>query len=377
MVEIFESLPDPRVDRTKVHPLTTVIMLGLLAVVSGCEGWDEMSRFSSTKLAWLETWLDLPSGAPCADTFRRVFAALDPEAFHRCFMQWMKQMARGTKGKLVAIDGKTMRGTLGRSINKTALHIVSAWLEENSLTLGQVVTDEKSNEITAIPALLALLDLEGATVTIDAMGCQKKIAAAIVDKTADYILALKGNQSTLEKEVEVFFEGARKQAFLGIPHTFHESVNGDHGRIEVRRVWATCEVAWMVAAKKEWKGLQSLILIESERTLGGKTTVENRHYISSHGKLDAERLGELVRGHWSVENNLHWVLDVTFNEDRCRIRQGYAAQNLALLRKLALTLFKNEKTLKTSIAQKKKVAAWDNTYALRVMTAGLPETPST
>ncbi len=190
-------------------------------------------------------------------------------------------MAGGTKGKLVAIDGKTMRGTLARSIGKTALHVVSAWLAENSLTLGQVVTEEKSNEITAIPALLALLDLEGATITIDAMGCQKKIAAAIVDKGADYVLALKGNQSALEKEVESFFVEAKSAAFRDIPHTFHESVDGDHGRIEVRRVWATSETAWMIDVRKDWKDLRSLVLVESERTLDGKTTVEHRHYISS------------------------------------------------------------------------------------------------
>ena len=376
MVEIFESLPDPRVERTKLHPLAAVVVLGLFAVISGCEGWDEMARFSSAKVEWLQTWLDLPNGAPCADTFRRVFAALDPDAFHRCFVRWMSEMAQGTKGKLVAIDGKTMRGTVSRALGKTPLHVVSAWLAENNLTLGQVVTDEKSNEITAIPALLALLNVEGATITIDAMGCQKKIAAAIVEKGAEYILALKGNQSTLENEVEGFFAEAQKTAFRDTPHTFHESVDGDHGRIETRRVWATSEVSWMLDAKKDWKNLRSLILVESERTVDGKTTVEHRHYISSHETLDAQRLGELVRGHWSVENNLHWVLDVTFDEDRSRIRDGHSAQNLALLRKLALAFFKNEKTLKTSIAQKKKMAGWERDYALRVMLAGVPDTPA-
>jgi len=373
IVATFRTLPDPRVDRTKRHPLISVVVVALLAVICGCEGWDEMARFAAMKEEWLKTWLELPNGTPCADTFRRVFAALSPEEFHRCFVQWMAALARGTKGKLVAIDGKTMRGTLARSLGKTALHMVSAWLGENQVVLGQMATAAKSNEITAIPQLLALLDVEGATVSIDAMGCQKKIAEAIVSKGADYILALKGNQSTLEKEVEEFFDAARKQGFRDIPHSFHETVDGDHGRIEVRRVWATSETGWMLDARKEWTKLQSLVLVESERCLNGQTSIEHRHYISSHASLDAQGLGQLIREHWGVENGLHWVLDVTFAEDRCRIRQGHAAENFALLRKLALALFKQETTLKTSIAQKKKAAGWDHNYGLRVLTAGVPD----
>lgn len=322
------------------------------------------------KAEWLKTWLDLPNGTPSADTFRRVMAALDPKEFHRCFMQWMVTLAGGTKGKLVAIDGKTMRGTLARAAGKTAIHMVSAWLGENNLVLGQMMTEAKSNEITAIPQLLELIDVKGSTVTIDAMGCQTKIAQVIVGKGADYILALKGNQSTLEQEVASFFADARTTGFQGVPHSFHETVDGDHGRIETRRVWVTTQLDWMLDAKKSWSNLQSLVLVESERFVNGKTTIELRHYISSHKTLDAKLLGESIRAHWGVENGLHWVLDVTFNEDRCRIREGHAAENFALLRKLALTLFKCETSLKMSIALKKKSAAWDHNYGLKVLAAG-------
>jgi predicted transposase YbfD/YdcC len=373
MVEIFESLPDPRVERTKRHPLSSVMVLALFAVICGCEGWDDMARFSAMKRAWLETWLDLPNGTPSADTFRRVIAMLDPAEFHRCFVAWMSALAGGTKDKLVSIDGKTVRGTLRSALGKSALHLVSAWCAENSVVLGQVATAEKSNEITAIPELLALLDLSGATVTIDAMGCQKKIAEAIVAKSADYILALKGNQSTLEHEVQDFFAVARKNDFLDVAHSFHETVDADHGRVEVRRTWATCDTDWMLDAKKDWKGLRTLIRVENECTKDGKTTVDHRHYISSHTTADAEHLGKLVRGHWGIESALHWVLDVTFREDSCRIHDGHAAENFALLRKIALALFKQETSTKTSVALKKKSAGWDHTYGLKVLAAGFPE----
>jgi predicted transposase YbfD/YdcC len=372
IAEFFASLKDPRVARTQRHALMSILVLSLLAVICGAEGWDEMARFAETKQSWLETWLDLPNGTPCADTFRRVLSALDPQEFHRCFVAWMAALARGTQGKLVAIDGKTMRGSFARSLGRAAVHMVSAWVAENGLVLGQMATEEKSNEITAIPQLLALLELTGATVTIDAMGCQRKIAEAIVDKGADYILALKGNQSTLQQEVEGFFEHADKTDFKDIAHTTHQTVDGEHGRIEVRRVWAITEVGWM-DARRDWKNLRSLILVESERTIDGKTSLERRHFISSHRELDAAALAPLIRGHWGIENSLHWVLDVVFDEDRCRIRQGHGAENFALLRKLALALFKQETSAKTSVNQKKKMASWSDAYALRVLTAGFPE----
>ncbi len=370
-VDIFGGMPDPRVERTKKHPLMSVLILALLSMISGCEGWDEIARFCAMKRTWLETWLDLPNGTPCADTFRRVFMALEPKAFHVCFVKWMAAVSGGTEGKLVAIDGKTMRGTLAKALGKNAMHLVSAWVPDDGVVLGQVATEEKSNEITAIPQLLDLIVLEGATVSIDAMGCQKKIAEAILDKGADYILALKGNQSTLESEVETFFSDAQKNGFRDVSHTFHETVDADHGRLEVRRLWATTDIEWMVDAKKWWKGLGALVCIESEQTKDGKTSVEKRHYITSHSDKSAEQLAAWIRGHWGVESALHWVLDVTFREDDCRIRNG--AENLALLRKLALILFKQETSLKTSIRQKKKAAGWDHEYALRVLTAGFPE----
>jgi predicted transposase YbfD/YdcC len=350
-----------------------ILVLSLLSVICGAEGWDEMAEFAESKRDWLETWLDLPNGTPCADTFRRVLSALEPKEFQRCFSEWMAAVAGGTEGKLVAIDGKTIRGSFARSLGKSAVHLVSAWVAENSLALGQLATEEKSNEITAIPQLLALLELRGATVSIDAMGCQTKIAEAIVSKGADYILALKGNQSTLQQEVESFFKHAGKTGFKDIPHTFDETVDGEHGRLEVRRVWATADLDWMQDAKKSWTNLRTLVLVESERTVDGKTSTERRHYISSHRELDAQRLGQLIRGHWAVENGLHWVLDVVFDEDSCRIRQGHGAENFALLRKLALALFKQETSAKKSVAMKRKRAGWDHLYGLRVLAAGYSE----
>jgi predicted transposase YbfD/YdcC len=367
IAEFFATLKDPRVARTQRHPLMSILVMSMLAVICGAEGWDEMAWFASSQRSWLETWLELPNGTPCADTFRRVLSALDPEEFNRCFVAWMAAVSKGMAGKLVAVDGKTMRGSFARKLGKSAVHMVSAWAAENALVLGQLATEEKSNEITAIPQLLALLELTGATVTIDAMGCQRKIAEAIVDKGADYILALKGNQSTLHDEVAEFFAHARQMGFKDTPFTFHETVDGEHGRIEVRRVWASTQVDWM-SVRKEWKKLGTLVLVESERTVDGQTSTEQRHYISSHGDLDAEQLGARIRAHWSIENRLHWVLDVVFDEDRCRIRQGHGAENLAWMRKIALAAFRRETSLKKkSVNQKRKTAAWDHDYALRVL----------
>jgi predicted transposase YbfD/YdcC len=367
---IFAGLPDPRVERTRRHPLMSVLMLALVSMISGCEGWDEMARFCAIREEWLKTWIDLPNGTPCADTFRRVFMALDTRVLHGCFVQWMAAIGGRPDGKLIAIDGKTMRGTLAKALGKTALHLVSAWVPDDGIVLGQVITAEKSNEITAIPELLELIAVKGATVTIDAMGCQTKIADLIISKGAHYILALKGNQSTLADDVKLFFEEAKRTKFADIKHLFHETVDADHGRVEVRKIWTTTDIEWMVDAKKNWKGLGALICIESEHTKAGVVTTESRHYITSHSDKSAEELGARVRAHWGIENGLHWTLDTTFHEDACRIRNG--AENFALLRKLALILFKQEKSLKTSVRQKKKAAGWDQDYALRVMTAGFP-----
>jgi predicted transposase YbfD/YdcC len=366
ILDHFETLTDPRMARTRRHELTDIVIIAILAVICGAEGWEDIEDYAEVRLAWLKTFLSLPSGAPSADTFRRVLSALDPQEFHRCFASWMAELANGTAGKLVAIDGKTMRRSFARERGQGPMHVVSAWVAENGLSLGQLATAEKSNEIVAIPQLLALLDVRGATVTIDALGCQKKIAQAIVEGEADYILGLKANQPLLHDEVKSFFADAEKDAFCNTPHTFAETVDGEHGRIETRRIWSTSALDWM-SQLKAWMGLRSLVMVERQRTVGEQTSVERSYFLSSH-ELPASRFGELIRAHWSIENSLHWVLDVVFDEDQSRIRRGHGAHNFALLRKLALGLLKQEcSDPRMSLARKRKRAGWDHDYLFKVL----------
>ena len=369
----FEEVPEPRVERTRAHPLVTVLAIALLTIICVGDGWEDMHAFGVAKEAWLATFLDMSKGVPSADTFRRVMGAIEPGAFNRCFIRWAQALSEKTVGKLIAIDGKTVRRSFDKALGKKALHLVSAWAEDNRLTLGQVATEAKSNEIAAIPKLLALLDLRGTTVTVDAMGCQRAIAEEVIDQGADYIMGLKGNQGTAHKEVKKFFTDASATDFRDIEHTRDETVDGsEHGRLEVRRVVATQELDWFQDLPK-WKGLRSLIMIERERTVGSKpTTVERQYYWSSHAK-DAKTLGAMIRGHWGIENRLHWCLDVAFREDESRIRTDHGPENIALLRKLAMNLAKSERTSKRGIQAKRKLAAWDEAYLIKLLQAGLPE----
>lgn len=370
----FEAVPEPRVERTRLHPLVNVLIIAMLAMICVGEGWEDMEEFGLAKEAWLGTFLNLRHGIPSADTFRRVLSAVNPKAFNACFIAWVQALSLGTSGKLVAIDGKTVRHSFNRATGRKALHVVSAWIAENRLTLGQIVTEEKSNEITAIPKLLELLDIRGATITVDAMGCQRAIAEKVKDLGADYIMGLKGNQETAHKEVEEYFADASAKDFKDVPHTFHETVDGsDHGRLEVRRVWASQELDWFADLAK-WKGLSSIIMIESERTVGSaETSVERRYYYWSSHIVDAKIFGEMIRGHWGIENQLHWCLDVGFREDESRIRTDHGPENIALLRKIAMNLAKNERTHKKGIQAKRKLAAWSDAYLLKLLRAGLPQ----
>ena len=365
--EHFESLKDPRVARTRRHKLMDIVIMSVMAVICYADGWSDIHDFGKAREAWLREFLELPNGIPCDDTFRRVFAALDPEQFQACFLSWVRSLVGSTDGKLVAIDGKTVRHSFAREEGKGALHLVSAWVAENQAVLGQLATDSKSNEITAIPQLLELLDLRGATVTIDAMGCQKAIAEKIIDAGGNYILGLKENHPTLHQEVEQFFETAQAEAFRDTRCDQDETVDGGHGRIELRRVFASEDIDWL-ADKPYWKGLRSVVMVESERSVGDKTSFERRYYLSSLA-ADAALLGERIRGHWGIENQLHWVLDMAFDEDRSRIRRGHGPDNFALLRKIALILLKREKTLRRGLEGKRKRAAWDHDYVLRVLEA--------
>lgn len=362
IVDHFFDLPDPRVDRTKKHPLVDILFIALCAVISGADGFVEIADFGRARIDWFRQYLELPNGIPVHDTFARVFARLDPAAFSQCFVNWMRALQEETDGRVVAIDGKTLRRSFDKATGNAAIHMVSAFASQNSLVLGQVKVNEKSNEITAIPDLLTLLDLENAIVTIDAMGTQKNIAYQIVTAGADYILALKDNHPNLNADVRAVFERAMAESWRdaqdqGIPHTRFQTRDHDHGRIETRTCWAMECPDW-VQDYQEWKGLRSIVLIQSHRSTKQGETQDQRFYISSLPP-EAKLIGKAGREHWAIENNLHWVLDVIFREDECRIRKDNAPQNVAVTRHIALNLIKEEKTKGMSVNRKRHMAAWD------------------
>lgn len=369
LLRYFAELPDPRMNRTKLHLLGDILTITICAVICGAEGWVQVAQFGRCKRKWFETFLALPNGIASHDTFGRVFAMLDPTAFEACFLRWIADLATASEGRLIAIDGKTLRRSLDAANGKAAIHMVSAWCAANHLVLGQVATDAKSNEITAIPELLKLLDLQGSVVTIDAIGCQKKIAAQIVDQGGDYVLQLKGNQGGLHDETALLFDQCLRDDCLGIPYTSAATTNGGHGRVEQRRIWVTPETGWF-AERGKWKNLRSLVRVEARRTVNGKTSVEYRYYISSLTAEDPARMLALIRGHWGIENSLHWSLDIAFREDDCRIRRGHAAENFSRLNRIALNLLKSETQQKVGIKTKRLVAGWDHDYLLKVLTQG-------
>jgi predicted transposase YbfD/YdcC len=365
IAQCFERLPDPRVRRRRLHKLIDILGIGLCSALTGGEGFNDMELFGKAKRDWLETFLELPYGIPSHDTFNRVFSALDPQCFLECFVQWVQGICPALAGEVVAIDGKALRRALddGDAIP----YIVSAWATDRGLALGQVKVDDKSNEITAIPELLRVLELSGCIVTLDAMGCQKEIAARIVDKKADYVLALKGNHATVHEEVKEFFADAVLPCATSCASTvrpgtmdFFQTLEKDHGRIETRRYWQSTDIEWF-EDRTLWKNLRSIGMVESIRCVKGKNTIERRYYLSSL-PLDAQVFAKAVRGHWGVENALHWTLDVTFREDQSRARTKYAAQNLATLRRLALNLVKKDPRPKVSQRQKRILAALDTSF---------------
>ena len=376
----FAGLPDPRVERTKRHRLLDMLTIALCAVLCGADDFVGMVAFAEAKADWLRTFLPLPGGIPCHDTFGRVFAALDPEAFQACFLAWVRAAAPSTAGQVVPIDGKTLCGAQARGRGQAALHMVSAWASDSRLVLGQVAVDEKSNEITAIPALLRVLDLAGATVTIDAMGCQTAIAAQIVAQGADYVLALKKNQPTLYEEVAFTFTQERREAFAATPPGTWETlttVEKGHGRLETRQHWVLRDpdVLAYLNPHQAWTNLQAIGLVERQRRRGAHpATLEQQYYLLS-APLSAEDFAAAVRSHWGIENQVHWVLDVAFAEDACRVRTGHAARNFAVVRHLALNLLRRDTTRKGSIATKRFTAALDDAYLATLLTGLAPPLP--
>src|SRR4051794_9194929 len=367
----FADLTDPRIDRSRLHELLDIITIALCAVVAGADSWDDIEDFGVAKAGWLGTFLSLPNGIPSHDTFRRLFERLDPDEFQRGFLGWIEALHEATERQVVAIGGKTLRRSFDRAEGRSALHMVHAWATANHLLLGQVAVDEKSNEITAIPKLLKMLTISGAIVTIDAMGCQKEIARTIREEGADYLLALKANHEHLHGQVVAFWQEAYRRGFKGYEAmSYHRQWNEGHGRFEARRCWATSDLSWL-EGREEWEGLRSAVFVESERFVGASLAVEERYYLSSL-PADAELLNEVARSHWSVENSLHWVLDVTFDEDRSRVRKENAPENFGLLRRLALCLLKRDTSSKGSIKGKRLRASWDEEYLLQVLcgTAG-------
>ena len=364
----FAELEDPRREHNRLHPLWDIIARTIGAVVCGADSWVDVEQDGRRKRAWLETFLELPNGIPSHDTLGRVFAALDPAAFQQCFVSWMRAVVGASRGRLVAIDGKALRHSFDTARGKSAIHLVSAWACANHLLLGQQAVADKSNEITAIPELLKLLDLHGALVTIDAMGCQKQIAAEVVAAGADYVLAVKENQPTLYADVRRVFLDGLEEDFAGLEHRYRYTADLGHGRAEERHYHVVPVPEYLAEKHAAFAGLRTLGMVFSERRVGdGPAEAETRFYISSL-RPQVKAFAEAVRGHWSIENNLHWVLDVAFQEDASRVRKDHAPENLGLVRRIALSLLKRAPARKkVGIACKRKQAGWNDDFLVQIL----------
>ncbi len=363
----FTQLPDQRRKAGRRHKLIDIITIAICGILCGADDWSGIEEYGKAKEAWLRQFLELPHGIPSHDTFGRVFSWIDPQAFEKCFINWVRSVLGRTEGQVIAIDGKTLRRSHDHANGKEAVHMVSAWAEKNRLVLAQIKVDEKSNEITAIPELVRVLELEGCIVTTDAMVCQQDIATLVIEKGGDYLLAVKENQGQLYEDITELFDGAEEVDYFDVEHTDAKTTHKDHGRIETRECWAVTDPDFThyLRGFKNWKNLRSMVKVTCQRHTVVGTTQESRYFISSLN-APAKQILKAVRGHWSIENSLHWVLDVAFREDDCRVRKDHAPENLAVLRHIALNLLKQDRTIKRGIKIKRLTAAWDNDYLIHL-----------
>jgi len=374
--EHFAKMPDARIDRTKRHLLSDILVMGLCAMICGADDFVEMANFARCQQDWFAERLQLANGIPSHDTFNRVFAAMDPVAFEECSRSWitaLHEAVRQSDGTVLALDGKTLRHSFDKASEKASVHIVSAWAVSTGLVLGQVKVDDKSNEITAIPQLLHLLDITGCIVMIDAMGCQKEIARQIVEQGGDYLLGLKDNQPNLHHEVKSYLLSAAEHDFDGLPHGYCETLDKGHGRIEIRRCWTVASAGLQACLDpdNQWHGLNSIVMVESQRQVRGKVSVETRFFISSlpgNGDKSAKRIARRVRAHWGIENKLHWLLDMAFREDDSRAHTKNAATNLATLRHMAINLIRQDTTIKAGVKTRRHCAGWNLDYLAHILT---------
>ena len=370
--EHFSGVEDPRVACLVTHPLINIMTITLCAVIAGADNWSEVATFGEGKQAWLGRFLDLSAGTPSHDTFSLVFARLDPDQLQTGFISWVRAVYQRLTGEVVAVDGKKLRHSFDTATDQPMITMVTAWATEAEVVLGQLAVDEGSNEITAIPKLLRLLDLQGCIVTIDAIGCQKEIAQQVVEQGADYLLAVKGNQERLLADIELLFRLAEHNDYTKVDCDYAQTVNKGHNRIEVRRCWAISgeDSLQFLHDHHAWPKLRTVIRIDSERHIGQAIARQSRYYISSLPN-DAEHLLQVKRSHWAIENGLHWVLDIAFREDDSRVRKGHGARNLALFRHMAVNLLKHEQTAKGGIHNKRMQAAWNERYLLKVLKGGM------